>query len=188
MLLISPKLASADDEVAAQLQAMQERMNQLEQRLEATSDELAVANARVDEQHQLIESSGIAEGSANISGLSSFLENIELGGWISGSYVYNFEGTDGILSAERTPDPACCLSRATATASSFGLERQLLAVAGPGERDPFLSGSGYRLEQQQGGDLVSRLERRDPGRLLRGRLRLGRPAGRAPTFPRATRS
>ncbi len=94
-LFVVPKVTSASEDVAAQLQAMQDRMNQLEQRLEATSDELAVANARVEEQHYLIESSGIADGTANSSGLSSFLESVEMGGWISASYVYNFEGIDG---------------------------------------------------------------------------------------------
>ena len=91
-LLLAPAVSATEADVAAELQAMRERMNQLEQRLEATSDELADANARVEEQHQLIERSGLADGEATTSGLASFLENVEMGGWISGSYVYNFEG------------------------------------------------------------------------------------------------
>ncbi len=93
-LLLAPQVSATEADVAAELQAMRERMNQLEQRLEATSDELADANARVEEQHQLIERSGLADGEATSSGLASFLENVEMGGWISGSYVYNFEGHD----------------------------------------------------------------------------------------------
>lgn len=95
LLVFGPEMAFADDGVATQLKAMQDRMNQLEDKLEATSDELAVANKRVDEQHQLIEYAGIAGGAEHSSGLSAFLEKVEMGGWISGSYVYNFEGMHG---------------------------------------------------------------------------------------------
>ena len=49
LLVVGPGQVLADDGVAAQLKAMQDRMSQLEDKLEATSDELAVANKRVDE-------------------------------------------------------------------------------------------------------------------------------------------
>ena len=62
LLVLGPGQVLADDGVAAQLKAMQDRMSQLEDKLEATSDELAVANKRVDEQHQLIEYAGIGGG------------------------------------------------------------------------------------------------------------------------------
>ncbi|NNL86510.1 MAG: outer membrane beta-barrel protein [Myxococcales bacterium] len=94
LLLAAPAVSEEEADVASQLRAMQERMSQLEDRLEATSDELAEAHSRVEEQHKLIERSGLATESANASALASFLENVEMGGWISGSYVYNFEGHD----------------------------------------------------------------------------------------------
>jgi hypothetical protein len=85
--------ASADD-VEGQLRAMQERMAEMEARLEANQDELAVAKQRLEEQDQVIQSADLAGASAS-SGIASFLETIDVTGWVSGGYNYNFNDPDG---------------------------------------------------------------------------------------------
>lgn len=88
-LALVPQLAAADDsEVRAQLEAMQERMAELEQRLNATNDQLAESEARVTEQRVLIERAGIEEEGEK-SALSSFLEDTDFAGWVAASYFYN---------------------------------------------------------------------------------------------------
>jgi len=80
-LLVVPQLALGD-EVQDQLQAMQDRMAQLEAELERS-------NQQVERQQSMMEDAGMGEGSA-LSGLSSFLEKTEIGGWVSASYFWNF--------------------------------------------------------------------------------------------------
>lgn len=90
--------ALASDDVAEQLRAMQERLMQLEDKLDATEDQLEAANERMEEQETLIEEAGIARGSS--SGLADFIDTIELGGWISASWFYNFNDPDGRVLGE----------------------------------------------------------------------------------------
>ncbi len=85
---------SGADDVQDQLRAMQERMQQVEDRLQATTDELQTSKQQVAEQQQLIERSGIANGSGASSGLASFLDSLEIGGWVTASYWYNVNDPD----------------------------------------------------------------------------------------------
>jgi hypothetical protein len=94
-LLAAPQVAGADPGVEEQLRAMQQRMEQLETRLDATTDELEAANRRVEQQSQLIEQSGLADANGTASGVASFLESLEIGGWVAGSYWWNFEDPNG---------------------------------------------------------------------------------------------
>jgi hypothetical protein len=82
--------AASDESVETQLRAMQERLGALEDRLDATTDELESANSRVQEQENLIREAGLAEPRGSSSSLSYFLDTIEVGGWLSVSYWYNF--------------------------------------------------------------------------------------------------
>jgi hypothetical protein len=79
--VVGPQLAMGD-EVQEQLQAMQDRMAQLEA-------ELARSNQKVEKQQAMMEDAGMGEGSA-LSSLSSFLEKTEIGGWVAASYFWNF--------------------------------------------------------------------------------------------------
>ncbi len=113
-LAAAPSLADSSDEVAAQLRAMQERMGQLEEKLEATGDELAHANQRLAEQEAVLERAEEIDAATG-SGVASFLETLEIGGWVSGSYFYNFQDPDGnslmnankgaVAAAPFQPDP-----------------------------------------------------------------------------------
>ncbi len=105
-LWLSPPVAQAD-EVQNQLQQMQDRMTQLEDRLAAASDSLEAANQRADQQAQLIERAGINGAPAASSGLTGFLEALEVEGWMSGEYWYNFNDLDGEnLGGANTGGPA----------------------------------------------------------------------------------
>ena len=93
LLCFLPLAASADEDVDARLRAMQDRLSQLEDRLEATTDRLESANERLAAQQTLIERVELDQKAS--SGLSQFLDTLEIGGWLSGSYFYNFNDPDG---------------------------------------------------------------------------------------------
>jgi hypothetical protein len=61
----------------------------MEDRLQATNDELEVANQRVDEQSELIQSSGLADTRGASSGLGCLMCELTIGGHVAGSYFYN---------------------------------------------------------------------------------------------------
>jgi hypothetical protein len=79
--VVVPQLALGD-EVQDQLQAMQDRMAQLEAELDRS-------NQKVERQEAMMEDAGMGESSA-LSSLSSFLEKTEIGGWVAASYFWNF--------------------------------------------------------------------------------------------------
>jgi hypothetical protein len=92
-LALVPALAGAAEdeaEIEAQLRAMQDRMDQMEERLEATTDELEVANDRVEQLGQLIHEAGLADPEGSTSSLTSFVDSIEMNGWLAVSWWYNF--------------------------------------------------------------------------------------------------
>jgi hypothetical protein len=88
-LLAVPQLALADD-VEAQLRQMQERMSELEQKLQATNDELETSKQKADQQEKLIEKAGLDESRGAASGIADFLNMVEVDGFIAASYNYNF--------------------------------------------------------------------------------------------------
>ncbi len=90
---VVPQLAIADA-TDDKIQQMQERMEQMEARLQAAQDQIE-ATERVSAQQQamLIESGVVAERGA-ASGLSAFLEKTEFSGFMAGSYSYNLNGYD----------------------------------------------------------------------------------------------
>lgn len=89
-LVVAAPVMGAEEDVAAQFEQMQKQLDAMEERLEATSDELHNAKERVEEQEELIRDSGLADPQGSDSSLSAFLDTIELGGWLSVSYWYNF--------------------------------------------------------------------------------------------------
>ena len=87
--LAVPQLAIADD-VEAQLHQMQQRMSELENKLQATNDELETSKQKADQQQQLIEKAGLDESRGAASGLAEFLNSVEVDGFVAASYNYNF--------------------------------------------------------------------------------------------------
>ena len=92
-LLMPAGAVASDEDVAEQLRLMQERMGQLEDRLEATTDELETANDRLSAQEVVIQQ--VEADQQASSGLAPFLDTLEIGGWLSASYFYNFNDPDG---------------------------------------------------------------------------------------------
>lgn len=93
-LFVAPQLAAAD-EVQDQLKKMQERMSQLEDRLQSTTDQLSVTEERAAEQQQMLERAGVATAKGSQSGLDSFLDTLEFGGYVDATYNYNINHPDG---------------------------------------------------------------------------------------------
>lgn len=93
-LFVAPQLAAADD-VQDQLKKMQERMSQLEDRLQSTTDQLSVTEQRAAEQQQMLERAGVATAKGSQSGLDSFLDSLEFGGYVDATYNYNINHLDG---------------------------------------------------------------------------------------------
>ncbi len=79
--------AAAADQVQEQLQLMEQRMAEMEDRLQATSDELAHAQATVDEQQGLLSDAGLYEDGLR-SGAGGFFEMVEVSGVVAASYNY----------------------------------------------------------------------------------------------------
>ena len=90
-LLAVPQLALAD-QVEDQLQQMQQRMTELENKLQATNDELATSKEKVDQQEELIKKAGIDEARGAESGVPAleWLKLIEMDGFVASSWNYNF--------------------------------------------------------------------------------------------------
>jgi hypothetical protein len=93
-LIVAPQLAAADD-VQNQLTKMQERMSQLEDRLQSTTDQLTVTEQRASEQQQMLERAGVATAKGSQSGLDSFIETLEFGGYVDATYNYNINHLNG---------------------------------------------------------------------------------------------
>jgi len=91
-MLLVPQIAAAEDvaanDIESQMQALQERLTEMEQRLQATDDALEASKVRVEEQQQVLEQAGLDErGSKNA--LSTFLNSTEFSGVIAASYNWN---------------------------------------------------------------------------------------------------
>jgi hypothetical protein len=92
-LALLPQVAVASD-VEEQLRLMNERLTQLEDRLQVTTDELDTARQQVAAQQEVIEEAGLSEESGARSGLSTFLEATDFGAWVATSYTYNLANSD----------------------------------------------------------------------------------------------
>ncbi len=85
--------ASTSDDVDAKFRAMEARMTELEDKLDSANDQLEVAADRLQSQQVVIDR--VQTDVEASSGLASFLDTLEIGGWVSASYSYNLEDVDG---------------------------------------------------------------------------------------------
>jgi len=95
-VLLVAQVAAAD-QVQEQLRLMEQRMAEMEDRLQATSDELRTAKATVSEQQSLLQDSGLIEGEdADIrSGAGGFLDMVSISGVVAASYNHRLINTSG---------------------------------------------------------------------------------------------
>src|SRR5262245_8205955 len=92
MLLLAPSLATATEpDVQRKLEVMRDRMREIEDQLRATTDEYESTAKRIDEQSAVIEEAGLAETRGASSGLPGFIIEMNLGGWVAGSYFWNWK-------------------------------------------------------------------------------------------------
>ena len=91
-LLFVPLMASAD-QVQEQLRLMEQRMAEMEDRLQATSVELQSAKATVDQQQGLLTDAGLidADDLGIRSGVSDFLNMVEVDGVMAASYNHRLK-------------------------------------------------------------------------------------------------
>ncbi|MBW2382353.1 MAG: outer membrane beta-barrel protein [Deltaproteobacteria bacterium] len=92
-ILLVPQLAAATD-LDVEIQDMKQRMERMEDQLQAQNDQIANAEATVEAQQQVIEDAGLDEERGEQSALSSFLEQTEFSGWVAASYVINFTSVE----------------------------------------------------------------------------------------------
>ncbi len=110
MFLAAP-MATAD-EVQEQLRLMEQRMAEMEDRLQATSEELETAKETVKEQQAVLSDAGLAEEDSRgfRAGVSSFFEQVDVSGVVAASYNHRFSdfGNDqnigGVANSFRHPD------------------------------------------------------------------------------------
>jgi hypothetical protein len=94
-LLFVPLMASADA-VQEQLRLMEQRMAEMEDRLQATSVELNSAKATVDQQQGLLTDAGLidADDQGLRSGVSDFVNMIDVSGVVAASYNHRLHEAD----------------------------------------------------------------------------------------------
>jgi hypothetical protein len=91
-IFLAAPMATADA-VQEQLRLMDQRLAEMEDRLQATSEELETAKATVEEQQSVLSSAGIVSDDDDRgirSGVSNFLEMTDFSGWVATSYNYRF--------------------------------------------------------------------------------------------------
>ena len=82
---------AAADPVQDQLKLMEQRMAEMEDRLEATSENLKTAEATVEKQQAVLSEAGLAEGADGArSAVGHFLQQVDVSGLVAASYNYRF--------------------------------------------------------------------------------------------------
>ena len=94
-VLLVASVASAD-QVQEQFRLMEQRMAEMEDRLEATSDDLRTARATVDEQQSLLSDAGLVDASDQglRSAVGSFFESVDISGVAAASYNHRLIKSD----------------------------------------------------------------------------------------------
>jgi hypothetical protein len=85
---------AAADAVQDQLQLMEQRMAEMEDRLQATSDELQTAKATVNEQRSVLSTNGLIEDEGLRSGVGSFFDMVDISGVAAASFNYRLHSAN----------------------------------------------------------------------------------------------
>jgi hypothetical protein len=125
ILLVAPQLAAAEDSVETQIQAMNDRMSQMEQQLQATQDQLDASKQTVERQQELIQKAGIERDAK--SGLSAFLSQTQFSGFIASSFNYNWNNPD---------NTAIAFNKGLDGSTIFGANSGNLFLTAPGHSNP----------------------------------------------------
>jgi hypothetical protein len=81
------------DPVQEQLRLMEQRMAEMEDRLQATSEELKNAKGTIEQQQAVLSDAGLAEDEGGArSAVGTFLQQVDVSGLVAASYNYRFLG------------------------------------------------------------------------------------------------
>ena len=84
---------AAADPVQEQLRLMEQRMAEMEDRLQATSEKLKNAEQTVEQQQAVLSEAGLAEDEGGVrSAVGTFLQQVDVSGLVAASYNYRFLG------------------------------------------------------------------------------------------------
>jgi len=84
---------AAADPVQEQLRLMEQRMAEMEDRLQATSEKLENAEATVQQQQSVLSEAGLAESDGgHRSAVGTFLQQVDVSGLVAASYNHRFLG------------------------------------------------------------------------------------------------
>ena len=147
-VMFAPSMGwAADADVAEQLEAMQQRMSQLEAKLESAEDQLENANGRLEAQQQLIRQAELDIEATN--DLAAFLDTLEIGGWVSASYFYNFNDPDGRSLGGANSTGGGFIYPFRPDANSFSLDQFWIWLERPVSEE---NRSGFRVDLAYGKD------------------------------------
>lgn len=91
VVLAAPMAIAAEDAVQEQLRLMEQRMAELEDRLQATSEELDSAKTTVEEQQDMLTDAGLVDDDrGDRSGVGAFFEAVDVSGVAAASFNYRF--------------------------------------------------------------------------------------------------
>ncbi len=91
-MILGASVAAADP-VQEQLRLMEQRMAEMEDRLEATSEDLKNAEATVEKQQAVLSEAGLAEGAEGArSAVGTFLQQVDVSGLVAASYNHRLLG------------------------------------------------------------------------------------------------
>ncbi len=135
-LLAAPLGAAAADGETARMTAMEERLRALEDKLEASS-------ATIEAQRDLIQrhAPAVSQG----AGMDSFLSDLDIGGFVTGSYLYNFNRPEGNAGAQ----PLCQFN---CRHDEFSFDAAMLSI-GKSADNPGEAGFQLDLLFGQNGDI-----------------------------------
>ena len=102
-LVLASQMAAAD-QVQEQLRLMEQRMAEMEDRLQATSEELSSAKATVDQQQVLLSDAGLVDASDTgiRSAVGDFINMVDVSGVVAASYNHRILADPGRIARGNT--------------------------------------------------------------------------------------
>ena len=92
MVLFGAGPVMASQDVKSELAEMRGLVNQLQQQVTAQDEQLQAQGQQLDEAQAVVLRA--QQDVSAVSGLSSFLNSVEIDGWVAGSYAYNTNKPD----------------------------------------------------------------------------------------------
>jgi hypothetical protein len=117
-----PGAAMAEDE------ALRREMDEMRQMILQLQDTVSAQSGQIEQQRTVIERAGIEEvslgGDGSESGISSFLQNVDINGWVSFTYFHNLEDLDNDdIIGGNSGAAGCCVPFAGTDDNSFTFQQ-----------------------------------------------------------------